>query len=258
MARKPCARAVAQDLLTDLLGVAVRRFRGLHRRVFADRQRVGLAVDGARRAEDQPALRVLGGELEQVDEAAEVVAVVRERLLHRLADRLVGSEVDDAGEVGHAGEERAASDRIGEVDVRPHRLLAGDRGDAVEHGRVGVRQVVGDDDLVAARQQFDRGVRTDEAEAPGDEDRLHACTPTLGSRPACSRNAARGRPAAGQATGAGPTVTSIMASDGRRPERTAQRTRTARSGDRQARADRATRSPAVDGTGRSAAGGAAL
>ena len=61
-------RAVAQDLLTDLLGVAVRRLGRFHRRVLTDRQRVGLAVDGARRAEDEAALRVFGGELEQIQQ----------------------------------------------------------------------------------------------------------------------------------------------------------------------------------------------
>jgi hypothetical protein len=83
---------VAQDLLAHQLGAAVDVHRG---------QRMGLgvgqedrrAVDGGAGAEDEGLHAVALHHLQGVDQAADVVGVVGQRLLGRFAHRLEGREV---------------------------------------------------------------------------------------------------------------------------------------------------------------------
>ncbi len=67
---------VAQDILAHLLRVAVGRRGGLAGRLLRDGQHVGLAVDGARRREDDVLPPVLAHQADDVHERHEVVAVI--------------------------------------------------------------------------------------------------------------------------------------------------------------------------------------
>jgi len=75
---------VLNDFFVHLLRVAIRRFSLLDRSLFAHGKilSVWLTIYGARRREDNALHIVFRHQLEQVDEAHEVVLVILERLLH--------------------------------------------------------------------------------------------------------------------------------------------------------------------------------
>ena len=93
---------VADYLLIDLLRVAVRALGGLDGRILRDGQvlRVGLAVDGATGREDDALHSVLRHKLKEVEQADNVVAVIKQWLLDALTNSLAGRKVDDSLYVG--------------------------------------------------------------------------------------------------------------------------------------------------------------
>jgi len=70
-------------------------------------------------------------------------------------------------------------------------LLAGDRLEPVDHRRLGVAEVVHDQDIVAGGKQLDYRVRADETGSTGDEN-MHVASvcrgraPVVGDRIPCS------------------------------------------------------------------------
>ena len=58
---------------------------------------------------------------------------------------------------------------VAEIDVIELEVLSGDLADAVEHDRLGVDEVVGDDDLFSGVEKLNYRVRTDESGAAGDK-----------------------------------------------------------------------------------------
>ena len=103
----------------------------------------------------------------------DIVVVVLDGLAHRLADGLKAGEVDDA--VDLVGIEdlvhRIAVEHVGLVEGEVlGGLVAHDGLDAVDGDGAGVGEVIDDDDLVAALEQLNDGVGTDETGTAGNED----------------------------------------------------------------------------------------
>ena len=76
--------------------------------------------------------------VKQVHQGVEVVAVVEQRLLHRLPYRLGGGEVDDTLDVGICVKEDLDSGQVSAVGFDEFRADACDALDAVKNLAVGV------------------------------------------------------------------------------------------------------------------------
>ena len=101
--------AVVQDVFGHLLRVAVGRGGGFAGRLLRDGQCVGLAVDRCRRREEDVRPAELLHQRADVHERREVVAVIFERFGDRLADSLVGGEMDDGAEIVFSKTRRSAA-----------------------------------------------------------------------------------------------------------------------------------------------------
>ena len=171
---------VAQHLLVHRLGAAVGVRCRLEGRVLGHRHVVGLAVDRGRGREHNVAHAVVAHGAGHRQRAAQVVLVVLDGLVHRLAHRLVGGEVDDAVDVVLLED---AVEQGGVADVPPIEgadLPARDALDAAQGLLAGVGEVVDHHDLVARLEQLDAGVAADEAGTAGHQDAALA-------RGACAR-----------------------------------------------------------------------
>ena len=160
---------VGEHLLDHQLRAAVRVGRLSGRRVLAHRDGGGIAVDrGRRREHDGPAADRVHRP-DEVQRAAHVVAVVADRLGHRLTDRLEPGEVDDG--VGSQLVERRAERRlVEEIDDVEGRGATGELAGPLDRRRLGVGQVVEDRDVVTGFEELDDGVAADVAGAAGHED----------------------------------------------------------------------------------------
>ncbi len=158
---------VADDLLAHVLRPPVGAL-GAGRRILGDRNDRRLPVDGARRGEHQPPHPRVGHHLQQRDGRAQVVVVVRERLLDRLPHRLVGREVDHLVDTVDV---ECPSHGVAVPQVRLHRdqVGGGQRAERLDHPgrRVGV--VVDDHDVASGVVQRHCGVGADVARSPGHE-----------------------------------------------------------------------------------------
>ncbi len=164
-------RHVAQDRLADQLGLAV-RIRGARGRVLADRQHVGLAVDGGAGAEHDAVDFVGPHRGAESQQAADVVGVVAQGLLHRLAHGLERGEMDDGGDA-MAREDGVHRVGVADAGALEDGRLAGQLLQAVEHLGRAVGEVVQADDVVARGQQFQPGVGGDVAGRASEQDRGH-------------------------------------------------------------------------------------
>ena len=88
---------ILDDFFVHLLRVTIRRFSLLDRSLFAHGKilSVWLTIYGARRREDNALHIVFRHQLEQIDEAHEVVLVVFKGLLHGFTDSLRSCKVDN-------------------------------------------------------------------------------------------------------------------------------------------------------------------
>ena len=119
--------------------------------ILGQRQALGLAIDGGGGAEHETAHATLRHRLQQGDRAADVVLVVRERLLDRFADRFPRREVHDglhllrAQEIGDGRLVAHVGAAKGDADV-PR-----EGSQALEHARLGIAEVVDDHRSIAGR-----------------------------------------------------------------------------------------------------------
>ena len=102
--------------------------------------------------------------------AAQVVLVVLDGLVHRLAHRLVRGEVDGTAD-GLLVENAVEKCPVFHVAlVESANLLARDALDALEGNLAGVGQVVDHDDVIPGVEQLNAGVAADETGAARDKD----------------------------------------------------------------------------------------
>ena len=150
---------VVEDVLDVPLGAAI-GVGGPGGKVFADRHRGRITVDGGRRAEHQPTGSGLFEALQQHDHAADVVVVVGQRFGHRLAHRLEAGKVD--GGIDRVARQQPAHGlAVADIALDHLRAAPGQLGDPVDDPGRGVAEIVEDDDIVTGAQQLDHRVRTD-------------------------------------------------------------------------------------------------
>ncbi|CAB4594766.1 unannotated protein [freshwater metagenome] len=157
---QPVGDAVpAEDPLDHRLGLGVDAL-GVDRGVLGDRHGGRRAVHRAARGEHD--LADVGREhrLDEVDGAGDVVEPVLLGPLHRLADVLVGGEVDDGGDAALAAQ---VGDQRPVADVAHHQV------GAEQGGAVAELQGVEDDHVTSAVAQHADGVRADVAGSAGHE-----------------------------------------------------------------------------------------
>ncbi len=163
--RGPAQRGVgraesAQHPLPGELGLAVRAHRS-RRRLLRHEVHRRVAVDGCARREQETAHSLRAAGLEQRRHAADVLVPVEQRLLDRLADRLLGGEVQQPRHAVLAAE---GAHRVG---VLHPRLREGDvRGNVVPDAG---RQVVEHDDAQATVGEGTDDVRADVPGAAGEQ-----------------------------------------------------------------------------------------
>jgi hypothetical protein len=166
---------VFEHLLDEIFGLSVNvRDVVAHAVRLCDREEIGLAVDRARAGEDQLEAPELFHYLEEVQHSDQVVLVVKQRVLHGLADGF------DRGEVDHAvdfvlGEDVLEGSLVQQVALIERDGLAGDGLDAFQRDGLTVRavdavdEVVDDDDFVTGAQKLDDAVAADVAGASRHE-----------------------------------------------------------------------------------------
>ena len=159
---------VAQDVLAHGLRVAVGRLGRLAGRLLRDGLLVRLAVDGARRREDDVRPLEVAHQLDDVHERREVVAVVLEGLLDRLAHGLRGREVDHRVEFVLFKDLRAEGLHVAAVHLDARHVDARDLAHALDGVDVAVREVVGDHHVVTGVDELHGGVRADVSGAAAD------------------------------------------------------------------------------------------
>ena len=152
--------AVVQDVFGHLLRVAVGRGGGFAGRLLRDGQCVGLAVDRRRRREEDVWPAELLHQRADVHERREVVAVIFERFGDRLADSLVGGEVDDGAEIVFF-EDASQRRFVAGVDPLEGNVDARDAPHTLDGRRLRVGEVVDDDRVVSGGDQFHGGMRAD-------------------------------------------------------------------------------------------------
>ena len=188
------ARQVAQEILDDALGAAVDALRR-ERRVLVHRERVGLPIDGRRRAVDQRGDARLAHHLGERERAAHVDAVIRERAHLRFPDRLQSGAMDHAGDRAIVKRPAQRVD-IADVGFDARHLGAGQRRKARQHGTRARGEVVEHEGGVARFGELDDDVRADVTCASGNEDGVaHA---TMLPYRSASRCGGAKKPKAGQ------------------------------------------------------------
>mmetsp|Transcript_59436 Transcript_59436/g.140553 ORF Transcript_59436/g.140553 Transcript_59436/m.140553 type:complete len:323 (+) Transcript_59436:955-1923(+) len=162
---------VAQDLLAHQLGGAV-GVGGRGRCILAQRQLLGGAVDRRARAEHHARAAVAPHHLAGVDQAAEVVAVVGQRLRDRLPDRLEGREMHDDGRPVAAKDliQRSGVAHIGRFELDRRR---GQFRQAVQDDGRAVGEVVDANHAEAGLLECEPGVGGDVAGGAGEQDGGH-------------------------------------------------------------------------------------
>ena len=148
------------------IGVGCRKRRGL-----VQRHRGRIAIHRRGRTEHQGLDLPRPHDLKQIQQADQIVAIVGQRRADGIAHGLVRREMDDAV---YAVRVEQLLQRFKGTGVAAHegQLAAGDAAYARDRFRMAVDQAVQRHDPVALRQQFHAGMRTDEASAAGDKNRL--------------------------------------------------------------------------------------
>ena len=164
---------VHEDLLNHPLGPTIGVGRGLLGVLFGDGRVVRIAVDGRGAREDDGLAAMVAHDVDEHQGVLDVVVVVLDGLAHRLADGLKAGEVDDAVDLMGVEDlvHGLAVEHVGLVEGEVlGSLFAHDGLDAVDGDGAGVGEVIDDDDLVAALEQLNDGVRADKTGATGYED----------------------------------------------------------------------------------------
>ena len=170
--RRAAGHSVAYDFLVDLLGVAIRAFSLLDRSLLCGGQVVGLAINRAAAGEYNAFDIVLRHQLQEVDKAYYVVAIVKQWLLHAFAHSLAGSEVDDTLNLRIFLEHCFSSIKIAKVHLLESRTNACNLLDTIENIFTRIGQVVYNNDIIACILKFYSSVRTDESGTTCYEDCL--------------------------------------------------------------------------------------
>ena len=153
---------VTNDFLIDLFGVAIRRECLLDRCGLVHRQMSGirLAINRARRREDEVLHAMQFHNLQERNKAAEIIAVIQQRFLYGLAYRFAGSEMNHTHYIRIVFENAIQIYEIAAVNIGEFRLFTYNSSYSVQHINGGIAQVIYDSYIIALLHQFDRCMRT--------------------------------------------------------------------------------------------------
>ena len=159
---------VAQDLLADVLrpAIGIRAVAGAGRLV--ERHLVVAGVHRRRRGENDLPDAVVTHRLAERDRRAEVVVVVFQRHLHRLAHGLEAREMNDAVDL-LLGKNAVESGAVAHVHLIKFQRPARDLFDPSSRLRAAVDEIVHHDDIHALLKQLHARVAADVAHAAGHQ-----------------------------------------------------------------------------------------
>ena len=163
---------VAQNLLLEQLGGAVRVGGAAGRRLLGDRQFLRRTVHGGGGGEDDLLDAVLPHRLQQHERGVQVVVVVFDRLGHGLAHGLESGEMNDPVDVV-LGEDTLHERLVAHVAIITLDRLAGDLLDSLKRDGRRIAVVVYGNHIVALVEQLDIGVGGDESGAARNQDSGH-------------------------------------------------------------------------------------
>ena len=151
---------IPQDILANLLRIAIGRLSALARRLLRNRQHLGLAVYRAGGRENDIANTLVTHQFEDGDKRLEVIPVVKQRFVDRFTHRLRRREMDDRIELILI-EDTSHRLFVGAIHLFEGNLYAGNLANTLDRTEFGVRQVVDDHHIVSGPDQLDGRVRTD-------------------------------------------------------------------------------------------------
>ena len=159
---------VAQDLLADVLrpAIGIRAVAGAGRLV--ERHLVVAGVHRRRRGEDDLPDAVVTHRLTERDRRAEVVVVIFQRHLHRLAHGLKPGKMNDAVDL-LLGKNAVESGAVAHVHLIKFQRPARDLFDPFARLRAAVDKIVHHDDIHALLKQLHARVAADVAHAAGHQ-----------------------------------------------------------------------------------------
>jgi hypothetical protein len=158
---------IPKHLFDHQLGAAVGVGRR-GRKVFPNRQTGRVAVHGRRRTEHQIAHAGLQHRLAQHERAEHVVAIVLERQLDRLPDRLVPGEMDHRTDIV-LGKQAGQQLGIGDIALHHRNGSAKNALNAAHRLRRAIAEVVQHQHRIARLDELDTGMRTNVTGAAGHQ-----------------------------------------------------------------------------------------
>ncbi|MNL15121.1 hypothetical protein D3C87_1360920 [compost metagenome] len=158
---------IAQNLLAHQLGLAVRIGRG-QRKILEDRHGMRIAVDRGRRTEYQ--LFHVGRLHRRAkrQQSVEIVAVILDRLAHRLANRLQRGKMDRAGNLVF-GEQLVQQRAVTHVTFDKIGRRAGNPCQAFDNRPVAVTEIIDTDNVVTRLVQCHPSVGSNIAGGTGQQ-----------------------------------------------------------------------------------------
>ena len=163
---------VAQDLLLEQLGGAVRVGGAASRRFLGDRQLLRAAVHGGGGGEDDLLDVVLLHHLEEHERGVQVVVVVFDRLGYGLTHGLETGEVNDPVDVVFS-EDALHQSLVTHVAVVALDRLAGNLLDTLQCDRRRIAVVVHGNNVIALVEQFDVGMGSNKSSAARNQNSGH-------------------------------------------------------------------------------------
>ena len=163
MQRSISMRLIANNLLVDLLRIAVWRESHLYRSGLIYRQMLcrWLTIDGAGTGEDDMLNAMCLHLFEEGNQRHEVITIIEEWLLHGFTYCLAGCKVNHSLNIcitiHHVGQSRS----IIAVHLFKVGLLTHNSSYTIQHILVGIAQVIHNDYIVALLYEFDHRMRTD-------------------------------------------------------------------------------------------------
>ena len=144
-------RLIEDDILVDLLGVAVRRECFLQRRGLVHRQvlLVRLTIYGTGRREDDIRHLVLVHQRQEVNEREDVIAIVFQRLLHRFAYSLACRKMYNSHDIRMLYKDTIHLHIVAAIDIEELRTTTYNLLYTVQDINIGVTEIVHNEHLIA-------------------------------------------------------------------------------------------------------------
>ena len=160
-----CIRFITNNLLVDLLGIAIRRQCHLDWGSLIYRQMLGrwLSVNSARTGEHDIMHIVCFHLFQERNKRHQIVTIVHQWLFYRLTNRLTCCKMNHSLNISIAIHYVTHCRSIIAVNLLKSRLFANNRSNTIQHIFVGIAQVVYNDYIISLLHQFDNCMRANVA-----------------------------------------------------------------------------------------------